>query len=602
MRQVTYSRPKDWVDPFAQSDPSPTNVSLASHKARPSTVCSSSPSRHSIASSRGGKSSHVSRLKILKQSQSAASAFSRAASREETLGEGNLEDEIKRNFTDLGDDHEDLADIYEEDEFDDHSCTDNSSSSPFIFLPPLTLSHRLLCVVEVDHLLAQCTRKIFVNVLDDPVVTQSRPVMRRDSSCRTMIVPSTQSPSPSQLQQQQSSSNSDSSAPNTPTQTTESGRRTFTSSSSRRNLFADIHQAHQSFRSIPSFHHTNSTPLSAAAGNGGPAAPILNVSQFKQTSNSIRYEISVEIRCSLTENNLLLLEILGVDDKSVHAELEFHPYDLIGKSPKPSSPTHDDSGGEGGVTSTSTNTIIPTQHDHVPYNWTFPNDRTLQVNLGLGIVQGIQLCVRGGQEYLIALPDPTTLVFEVDPETEKTGQEGDGQAYSDQDALKILQGLLSANSLPYLLPLTDATLEFDPISVSASALIPMEVFYPIISSPVRQISGLTRQKTGWNEIKTQFLFKPENIGMLLKVKRISEEKAIISGLVVRDSINRFINPMTRKSTPAISRDSNLEITISMPSILCIDNELITDYFRNAVNYIRIKHNGTTGENKLVFEE
>ena len=130
----------------------------------------------------------------------------------------------------------------------------------------------------------------------------------------------------------------------------------------------------------------------------------------------------------------------------------------------------------------------------------------------------------------------------------------------------------------------------------------MEVFYPIVTSPVRQISGLTRQKTGWNEIKTQFLFKPETIGMLLKVKRVSEEKAIISGLVVRDSVNRFINPMTRKSSPAISRDGLLEITISMPSILCIDNELITDYFRTAVTHIRIKHNGTTGENKLVFEE
>jgi hypothetical protein len=188
-----------------------------------------------------------------------------------------------------------------------------------------------------------------------------------------------------------------------------------------------MHQTQQSFRSLPSLHHTNSSP---------PAAPILHVTQFKQ-AHAIRYEIHVEIHCSLTDNNLLRLEVVGVDDKSVHAELEFHPYDLIGKSPKPSSPTHDDSGeknGSGGTVTTATH------HDHVPYNWTFPTDRSLQSNLGLGIVQGIELCVRGGQEYLIALPDPTHLVFEVDPEGEND-EGANGQQYSDQDALKILQGL-----------------------------------------------------------------------------------------------------------------------------------------------------------------
>lgn len=124
MRQVTYSRPKDWVDPFLQTDPSPTKASLSSPKApRPSTVCSSSPSRHSTASSQGGKSSHVSRLKILKQSHSAASAFSRAASRDDAQGEESLEESIRKNFTELSD-HEDLGDIYEEDEFDDGSGND----------------------------------------------------------------------------------------------------------------------------------------------------------------------------------------------------------------------------------------------------------------------------------------------------------------------------------------------------------------------------------------------------------------------------------------------------------------------------------------------
>ena len=56
------------------------------------------------------------------------------------------------------------------------------------------------------------------------------------------------------------------------------------------------------------------------------------------------------------------------------------------------------------------------------------------------------------------------------------------------------------------------------------SLVTVEVFYPsVVASPVRQ-TVLTRQKTGWNEIKSQFLWKPEKIGLLIHVKRISEEK------------------------------------------------------------------------------
>lgn len=111
MRQVNYKRPKDWVDPFIQTDPSPLSASLSEKRlVRPSTVCSSSPSRHSTASNRGstrGGSNHVSRMKVLKQSHSTDSNH---------YGEEDVE--VDNSFLDYQDE---LADIEEEDEFDDGS-------------------------------------------------------------------------------------------------------------------------------------------------------------------------------------------------------------------------------------------------------------------------------------------------------------------------------------------------------------------------------------------------------------------------------------------------------------------------------------------------
>lgn len=241
-------------------------------------------------------------------------------------------------------------------------------------------------------------------------------MMRRDSSIRTMIVPPTQPLTP----QQQSID----STPNTPPVNPES-RRTIGSSASKRNIFPDGLQSHQSFRSL---HHANS-------GQVVLTTPIMNVIQFKNP-NQIRYEINVQIVCILTEDQLLHLEVTGIDDTSVFAELQFQAHDLTGKGPKPPTPTHDENSASRDTPTSNSNSA---NHDHIPFNWTMPLNRELQNNLGQGIVEGIQLCVRGGQEYLIALPDPGTLQFEVDPDLEIDGSDA---KYTDEDANKILQGIL----------------------------------------------------------------------------------------------------------------------------------------------------------------
>jgi hypothetical protein len=155
MRQVKYTRPKDWVDPFSQTNPNPSSPSSLSpsRMIRPSTVCSSSPSKHSF--SNGGNtrttSAHVNRLKILKQSHSAVSAFSAltsATAASNTAGvssttesvENTSIDKMKSNYR--SESPSELGDIYEEDDFDDGSSESSQPAPPlslasFLFFSPL---------------------------------------------------------------------------------------------------------------------------------------------------------------------------------------------------------------------------------------------------------------------------------------------------------------------------------------------------------------------------------------------------------------------------------------------------------------------------------
>ena len=74
-------------------------------------------------------------------------------------------------------------------------------------------------------------------------------------------------------------------------------------------------------------------------------------------------------------------------------------------------------------------------------------------------------------------------------------------------------------------------------------------------------------------------------------------KAIIRGHVVRDSVNT-----STKHTPVISADTTMELVISLPSILAIENELVLEYFQNAASNLRVQHDTVTGENTLLLGE
>jgi hypothetical protein len=73
MRQVTYTRPKDWVDPF-QASSTPQSMTSPQRRVRPSTV-SGSPSRQTldtVSTHRSrGNGSHVNRIKSMRKAQSA---------------------------------------------------------------------------------------------------------------------------------------------------------------------------------------------------------------------------------------------------------------------------------------------------------------------------------------------------------------------------------------------------------------------------------------------------------------------------------------------------------------------------------------------------
>lgn len=47
-------------------------------------------------------------------------------------------------------------------------------------------------------------------------------------------------------------------------------------------------------------------------------------------------------------------------------------------------------------------------------------------------------------------------------------------------------------------------------------------------------------------------------------------------------------------------DTTLQLSINLPSILLIDTELVKEYFQNISQNIRILHNTTTGENKIIL--
>lgn len=231
-------------------------------------------------------------------------------------------------------------------------------------------------------------------------------------------------------------------------------RRTLVSGASRRNLLAEMHQNQHSLRSLHSLHHTTSGPVPQ------PPPVIMNIVQLQTQSNGITYDVQVEITCSINEEHLHI-EVKGKDDTSVQAEINIHPIDLTGVTSTKANSTpngittnsnnstpHEDStsndnnnssnnNNNGTSSSSSQNMTIAIPPDNVPYNWTFPTNRVLQNNLGKEIVEGIQLCVRGGQEFSIILPDPTKLTFEVDPQDEEME---DIAQYTGEDATKILQG------------------------------------------------------------------------------------------------------------------------------------------------------------------
>lgn len=56
----------------------------------------------------------------------------------------------------------------------------------------------------------------------------------------------------------------------------------------------------------------------------------------------------------------------------------------------------------------------------------------------------------------------------------------------------------------------------------------------------------------------------------------------------------------RRATPALPMDITLQLSINLPSILLIDKELIKEYFQNISQNLRIIHNNTTGENKIIL--
>ena len=72
-------------------------------------------------------------------------------------------------------------------------------------------------------------------------------------------------------------------------------------------------------------------------------------------------------------------------------------------------------------------------------------------------------------------------------------------------------------------------------------------------------------------------------------------QALIRGLVVKDSINT-----SSSNAPAISADTTMELVISLPSILAIENELVLEYFQNAAANLRVQHNTVTGSNTLLL--
>ena len=288
-----------------------------------------------------------------------------------------------------------------------------------------------------------------VTVLDEPILLQ-RTVMRQPSVRTLSIVP----PSP-QMQQQLN----DVIAATTPTGQNSSTtnphhmdhRRTLVTGASRRNILAEMHQNQHSLRSLHSLHHSTSGPVPQ------PPPVILNVAQLQTQSNGITYEINVEITCSITEEHLHI-EIKGKDDTSVQSEINIHPIDLTGVTSTKanpstpnmttttnnsnSSPKHEELTMNENSNSSNSNTIqnltVSIPPDNVPYNWIFPTNKILQNNLGMEIVNGIQLCVRGGQEFSIILPDPTKLHFELDPQDENDFI--DTAQYTGDDAKKILQG------------------------------------------------------------------------------------------------------------------------------------------------------------------
>jgi hypothetical protein len=48
-------------------------------------------------------------------------------------------------------------------------------------------------------------------------------------------------------------------------------------------------------------------------------------------------------------------------------------------------------------------------------------------------------------------------------------------------------------------------------------------------------------------------------------------------------------------------DSSLELTITLPSVLNVDPDLIQEYFQNISSHLKIQHNGTTGANTIVLQ-
>ena len=143
MRQVTYSRPKDWVDPFTQTESQaiPTSPKKI---LRPSTVCSSSPSRYSTRTQETNKShgkrgnSHINRLKHLRQSNSASNpiitsieSISLEQENQEKIKkeyeENDVKEEIVMSDIDKNEDYED------DDNFDEETGLKVSLLSFFSF-------------------------------------------------------------------------------------------------------------------------------------------------------------------------------------------------------------------------------------------------------------------------------------------------------------------------------------------------------------------------------------------------------------------------------------------------------------------------------------